>query len=396
MPNPLVQLRDTYLSGRRAELKIIDGQRFIELGKELVSADTQVHFKANNSGMKNFAIGALWYLLEKKELAEKTFSTYYVEAGRDKFPKVSFLELKDVMSVLNGETEIDDIGSHDDVGVGSKRKSESVSEAQQPQPVVEGTTAVTESSQQEKEAPTEDAPMPTKKRATDSVNPAQDVANHEHSILTESLAKERLLFDRNTVLDHFKVKDFSFVLEELHNIRWSEQARVKQKEKEMHLKAKQPQMPLEAKDPILANDDAFLKDIDTTGSFTAVLSNTSTTPFTLPVPTPTPTPTNTPTTSIPRSIKPSEAPKSTPSQRVLHPIIMVPQASSTLINLQNIRDFLELGVFISLQTKMDSLESKPTEVRLRRRYEGGTSISYDVFDNPGKMRPEDWCVNVCG
>ncbi len=35
---------------------------------------------------------------------------------------------------------------------------------------------------------------------------------------------------------------------------------------------------------------------------------------------------------------------------------------------------------------------KPSEVRLRRRLDKDYSISYDVYDNPKRMRPEDWSV----
>jgi len=76
------------------------------------------------------------------------------------------------------------------------------------------------------------------------------------------------------------------------------------------------------------------------------------------------------------------------------PIIIVPAATSSLITMLNIKRFLEEGVFEESSAVAARGEAKELKVMLTRRVvkAGGAAAKaqYEVVDNPGRLKPEDW------
>lgn len=74
------------------------------------------------------------------------------------------------------------------------------------------------------------------------------------------------------------------------------------------------------------------------------------------------------------------------------PIILVPSAFSTLITIYNVKEFLEDGVFIPTDVKVNQMKSvKPDCVTVQKKFSRDRVVTaYEVRDKPSALKPEDW------
>mmetsp|Transcript_8233 Transcript_8233/g.12410 ORF Transcript_8233/g.12410 Transcript_8233/m.12410 type:complete len:377 (+) Transcript_8233:65-1195(+) len=75
------------------------------------------------------------------------------------------------------------------------------------------------------------------------------------------------------------------------------------------------------------------------------------------------------------------------------PIIIVPQAITSLINMYNCEDLLDKGAFVNPNTKrQESGSSKPTQVVFQRKSfsDATKDCKYMVIDNIKELKKEDW------
>ncbi|KAI8052398.1 RNA pol II accessory factor, Cdc73 family-domain-containing protein [Syncephalis plumigaleata] len=73
------------------------------------------------------------------------------------------------------------------------------------------------------------------------------------------------------------------------------------------------------------------------------------------------------------------------------PIIIVPAAATSLINLYNVKQFLEDKSFVDSRASREQSVSRPTLVNIERRNENtDTTTIYQVIDSVDKLRPDDW------
>ncbi|KAF1759374.1 hypothetical protein GCK72_015841 [Caenorhabditis remanei] len=71
------------------------------------------------------------------------------------------------------------------------------------------------------------------------------------------------------------------------------------------------------------------------------------------------------------------------------PIIIVPAAMNTMINMYNAKDILEGSGYVSVDQKRKESNKKPTDLVIQRQKNGQT-YNIRIIDNPEKMAPEDW------
>lgn len=72
------------------------------------------------------------------------------------------------------------------------------------------------------------------------------------------------------------------------------------------------------------------------------------------------------------------------------PIILVPSAFQTMLNMYNAKEFLEDGMYVSADVKAKELPKKPEVVRFVRKMGRETPIKYEVRDKPSGLSPKDW------
>jgi parafibromin len=72
------------------------------------------------------------------------------------------------------------------------------------------------------------------------------------------------------------------------------------------------------------------------------------------------------------------------------PIILVPSAFQTMLNMYNAKEFLEDGMYVSADVKAKELPKKPEVVRFLRKMGRETPIKYEVRDKPSGLSPKDW------
>ncbi|CAO3653128.1 unnamed protein product [Cunninghamella blakesleeana] len=82
------------------------------------------------------------------------------------------------------------------------------------------------------------------------------------------------------------------------------------------------------------------------------------------------------------------------------PIIIVPAAPTSKLNLFNIKDFLQNEKFVDAQELRASGEKKPEQVTIERKKLSGRSVVYHVVDSVTNFKQSDWdrvcCVLVTG
>ncbi|GAA0186632.1 hypothetical protein Leryth_021550 [Lithospermum erythrorhizon] len=74
------------------------------------------------------------------------------------------------------------------------------------------------------------------------------------------------------------------------------------------------------------------------------------------------------------------------------PIILVPSASSTLITIYNVKEFLEDGVFIPTDVKVKQMRAvKPDCVTVQKKFSRDRVVTaYEVRDKPSSLKADDW------
>jgi parafibromin len=72
------------------------------------------------------------------------------------------------------------------------------------------------------------------------------------------------------------------------------------------------------------------------------------------------------------------------------PIILVPSAFQTMLNMYNAKEFLEDGMYVSADVKAKELPKKPEVVRFVRKMGRETPIKYEVRDKISGLSPKDW------
>lgn len=74
------------------------------------------------------------------------------------------------------------------------------------------------------------------------------------------------------------------------------------------------------------------------------------------------------------------------------PIIVVPAAPSSIINMFNVKRFLEDGVFVdTAKAKAAARGVKPTKVSVTTKMKGGRQIKFNVIDNVAMLAdPRQW------
>ncbi|KAI9591683.1 RNA pol II accessory factor, Cdc73 family-domain-containing protein [Syncephalis fuscata] len=73
------------------------------------------------------------------------------------------------------------------------------------------------------------------------------------------------------------------------------------------------------------------------------------------------------------------------------PIIIVPAAATSMVNLYNVKQFLEDKSFIDSRNAREQSTARPTLINIERRSEGSDTTSvYQVIDSVDKLRPDDW------
>ncbi|XP_027116313.1 protein CDC73 homolog [Coffea arabica] len=74
------------------------------------------------------------------------------------------------------------------------------------------------------------------------------------------------------------------------------------------------------------------------------------------------------------------------------PIILVPSAFSTLITIYNVKEFLEDGVFIPTDVKVNQMKGvKPDCVTVQKKFSRDRVVTaYEVRDKPSTLKSEDW------
>lgn len=73
------------------------------------------------------------------------------------------------------------------------------------------------------------------------------------------------------------------------------------------------------------------------------------------------------------------------------PIILVPSAFQTLLNIYNTRDFMEDGVYVAPDVKAKQMPKKPECVTIQRKIgREKAPVTYEVRDKPSALAPGDW------
>jgi len=73
------------------------------------------------------------------------------------------------------------------------------------------------------------------------------------------------------------------------------------------------------------------------------------------------------------------------------PIILVPSAFQTLLNIYNAKDFLEDGVYVAPDVKAKQMPKKPECVTIQRKIgREKAPVAYEIRDKPSALAPNDW------
>jgi len=73
------------------------------------------------------------------------------------------------------------------------------------------------------------------------------------------------------------------------------------------------------------------------------------------------------------------------------PIILVPSAFQTLLNIYNAKDFLEDGVYVAPDVKAKQMPKKPECVMIQRKIgREKAPVAYEIKDKPSALAPNDW------
>jgi parafibromin len=73
------------------------------------------------------------------------------------------------------------------------------------------------------------------------------------------------------------------------------------------------------------------------------------------------------------------------------PIILVPSAFQTLLNIYNAKDFLEDGVYVAPDVKAKQMPKKPECVTIQRKIgREKVPVAYEIRDKPSALTPNDW------
>lgn len=72
------------------------------------------------------------------------------------------------------------------------------------------------------------------------------------------------------------------------------------------------------------------------------------------------------------------------------PIILVPSAFQTLLNMYNAKEFLEDGVYVSADVKAKADSKKPEVVTFLRKMGRDKPVKYEVRDKPTVLSAKDW------
>eukprot|EP00271_Cylindrocystis_brebissonii_P014152 TRINITY_DN35406_c0_g1_i1.p1 TRINITY_DN35406_c0_g1~~TRINITY_DN35406_c0_g1_i1.p1 ORF type:complete len:528 (+),score=117.08 TRINITY_DN35406_c0_g1_i1:615-2198(+) len=98
----------------------------------------------------------------------------------------------------------------------------------------------------------------------------------------------------------------------------------------------------------------------------------------------------------------SRIPSSVPSHRSSHsshsrkpapsgpPIILVPNAASTLINIFNVKEFLENGLFVKPEEAAKGITKKPEVVEIYRKFGRDKPVLYHARDRPTALNKKEW------
>eukprot|EP00300_Choanocystis_sp_HF-7_P003364 c1257_g1_i1.p1 GENE.c1257_g1_i1~~c1257_g1_i1.p1 ORF type:complete len:451 (-),score=93.44 c1257_g1_i1:9-1253(-) len=319
--------------------------------------DTPTTFKMHKSDSKFYTIGAAWFLLENRALAERKYTDYFTAAQNQNFPKVAFFDTKNLLAYLTGATP----------------ENDQIEPSMEPRPpfVAPPTTSAQGVVDAQQTAEDDDLPEAreefrrhidaergvdqgegkAKRQKLLEVSDVKETTNpfvkRSLKIVAKISQRERLLRDRHSVLQCYtKNADFSSTLRLLEQVKRNEEIR-----------AKQP-----------TNGSAHASDRPRE----AVVS--------VPV-------------SVPKAV-------SDPRAHIKRPIILVPNAVDTPISLLNIKDFLESNRYVSVEEQQSKGIMKEEPVRIRRMTSKNEGYTYDVYDTPANLQERDWkrvaCVFVLG
>ncbi len=97
----------------------------------------------------------------------------------------------------------------------------------------------------------------------------------------------------------------------------------------------------------------------------------------------------------PKTVSGSGAPQQLQKRSHQNPIIIIPAARTSLIQMANALDILQELKFITTDEKKKKLNNqnlyKESELVMHRRDDGKT-VQFKVIDNVNKMQPQDWLV----
>lgn len=78
-------------------------------------------------------------------------------------------------------------------------------------------------------------------------------------------------------------------------------------------------------------------------------------------------------------------------RRILTPIVIVPASYSTMVNMFNVKQFLEKAAFVTSQSVRELGVRKEAFIPVtRENFADGKSCTVTVVDNINRLRPEDW------
>ncbi|RKP09117.1 RNA pol II accessory factor, Cdc73 family-domain-containing protein [Thamnocephalis sphaerospora] len=73
------------------------------------------------------------------------------------------------------------------------------------------------------------------------------------------------------------------------------------------------------------------------------------------------------------------------------PIIIVPAAATSILNLYNVKQFLQDRVFLDSRIAREQSSTRPTSATIERHHAGGEAVTiYQVVDSVDRLRPDDW------
>eukprot|EP00898_Chlorokybus_atmophyticus_P004401 jgi/Chlat1/4962/Chrsp32S04946 len=322
-----------------------------------------------------YRLDAIWFLAKNRQLGH---GDYVREASKDRYPLITLLDRKDLLAYLTGEIDASDAIQASAVAAPPFFLGSASTPGEQSKEGLLDLNADADGRQLlEAEAPT--------------VAPA-DVTSV--TVGTRAvLERERRLRDRSSSLVCHR-RTFHRVLTLLDLARKDGQQHQHAEDKKR--KAAAPPMPPQAMSryarghgddnafwkTYLKSEDAEALAIDPSGSFVVPGK-----------PEPSrnaPPPPSHPPPSQPRQRTTPIKPTPTKEKVLGPPIIIVPAGYSSLMNMYNIKKFLEEGEFETWNQAKDRGVKKESLVMVLRKMERSKPVPYHIIDNTTKLEKKDW------